>query len=167
MGIQPDRSKKIAHANTTALAWCVPRFERDLYYMDAPFVRATQQMFSGCIQAETQGWLEVTRQPRKAGFVGLLGPEAGRPEAFRRQLAHLASWKRKQCPDKPAAQLWTNTTPGELCKLDSSVVSRQQLIIVLYKVPEMVKYEALRLSIFWLLQIRITGLKELVLSYYI
>ena len=124
-------------------------------------------MFSGCLQTEPQGQLEVMRQSLKAGFVGLLRPETGLPEAFQRQLAHLASWKRKQSPDKPTAQLWTNTTPGELCKLDSSVVSCQQLIIALYKVPEMVKYEGLRLSIFWLLQIRITGLIELVLSYYI
>lgn len=107
------------------------------------------------------------RQPPKARFVGLLKPEMGLLEAFQRQLAHLASWKRKQSPDKPTAQLWTNKTPGELCKLDSSVVLCQQLIIVLYEVPEMVKYEGLRLSIFWLLQIRITGLTELVLSYYI
>lgn len=25
-----------------ALAWCVPRFERDLYYIDVIFVRANQ-----------------------------------------------------------------------------------------------------------------------------
>jgi len=60
-----------------------------------------------------------------------------------------------------------NTAPGELYKLDSSVVSRQQLIIVLCEVPEMVKYEGLSLSIFWVLQIRMTGLAELVLSCYI
>lgn len=80
---------------TTALAWCVPRFERDLYYIDVTFVRATQQMFSGCLQTEPQGQLEVMRQPLKAGFVGMLRPETGLPEAFQRQLAHLASWKRK------------------------------------------------------------------------
>lgn len=104
------------------------------------------------------------RQPPKARFLGLLKPEMGLPEAFQRQLAHLTSWKRKQSPDKRTVQLWTNTAPGELCKLDSSVVSCQQLIIVLYEVPEMVKYEGLRLSIFWLLQIRITGLTEWVLT---
>lgn len=124
-------------------------------------------MFSGCLQTEPQGQLEVMKQPPRAGSVGLLRPETGLPEAFQRQLAPLASWKRKQSSDKPTAQLWTNTTPGELCKLDSSVVSRQQLIIALYRVPEMVKYEGLSPSIFWLLQIRITSLIVLVLSYYI
>lgn len=44
---------------------------------------------------------------------------------------------------------------GDFAKLDSSVVSCQQLIIALYKVPEMVKYEGLILFIFWLLQIRL------------
>lgn len=49
-------------------------------------------------QAEPQGQLEVTRQPLKAGFVGLLRAGIGMPEAFWRQLAHLISCERKQNP---------------------------------------------------------------------
>lgn len=64
-------------------------------------------MFSEC-QREWEGQLEVTRQMLTAGFAGLLRPETGLLEAFQRQLAHLASWKRTQ---SPAAQFWANTTP--------------------------------------------------------
>jgi len=50
-------------------------------------------MFSGYVQTERRQQLEVTRWPLKAGFVGLLRPETGMPEAFQRQLAYLTSWK--------------------------------------------------------------------------